>query len=101
RVLFALPGLHRYNRGAETAFIAIASELARSGDTVTLIGSGEERLATPYRFIRARSIARENFESFPSMPILRNDCAYEELTFISDFLLRYRPSNFDVTLTCS
>jgi glycosyltransferase involved in cell wall biosynthesis len=101
RILFALPGFHRYNRGAETALIAIASELVRSGDTVTLIGSGKGGAATPYRFLRARSVARENFESFPSVPILRNDCAYEELTFIPDFLRNYRPADFDVTLTCS
>jgi glycosyltransferase involved in cell wall biosynthesis len=101
RILFALPGLHRYNRGAEIAFIAVASELAKSGDTVTLIGSGEPRISTPYRFLRAVSIAREHFESFPTAPILRNDCAYEELTFIPDMLRRYRPADYDVTLTCS
>ena len=41
KVLFALPGLHRYNRGAETAFISIAKELVNAGDSVTLIGSGD------------------------------------------------------------
>ena len=40
RILFALPGLHRHDRGAEVAFIAIARELARAGHAVTLIGSG-------------------------------------------------------------
>ena len=43
RVLFALPGLHKYDRGAEIAFIAIARELAKAGDEVTLIGSGAPR----------------------------------------------------------
>src|SRR5262249_45228543 len=43
---------------------------------------------------------RETFESFPSLPALRNDCAYEELTFLPDLLRHYRPTEFDVTLTC-
>jgi glycosyltransferase involved in cell wall biosynthesis len=101
KVLFALPGLHRYDRGAETAFMSIASELARTGASVTLIGSGRERPATLYRFIRAASARRENFESFPTLPALRNECAYEELTFIPDFLRRYHPAEFDITVTCS
>jgi glycosyltransferase involved in cell wall biosynthesis len=101
RVLFALPGLHRYNRGAEVAFISVAIELARAGDSVTLIGSGQERAAMPYRFSHAASVARENFETFPSVPALRNECSYEELTFIPDLLRRYRPAEYDITLTCS
>jgi glycosyltransferase involved in cell wall biosynthesis len=101
RVLFALPGLHRYNRGAELAFISIASELARLGDTVTLIGSGYPYAGAPYRFLRAVSVQRERFESFPSVPVLRHEYAYEEFTFVPDLLRRYRPEDYDVTLTCS
>ena len=84
RVLFALPGLHRHNRGAEVAFISIAKELARLGDVVTLIGSGEADLTTPYRFLQAASIPRERFEAFPFGPVLRHECAYEELTFVPE-----------------
>lgn len=101
RVLFALPGLHRYDRGAEIAFISVAKELARGGAEVTLIGSGRARSAAPYHFLRTGSVARESFSSFPSMPFLRNDCAYEEFTFIPALLFRYRPADYDVTLTCS
>jgi glycosyltransferase involved in cell wall biosynthesis len=101
RVLFALPGLHRYNRGAEIAFISLARELARAGDAVALIGSGQDGAATPYRFLRAACLARENFESFPAIPVLRHEYAYEELTFIPSLLCRYRPADYDVTLTCS
>lgn len=101
RILFALPGLHRHDRGAEIAFMAIARELARAGHAVTLMGSGQDREGTPYRFLQAKSIAREYFRVFPSVPVFRNDCAYEELTFIPDFLLRYRPQDYDVTLTCN
>ncbi len=100
RILFALPGLHRYDRGAEIAFISVARALARSGNTVTLIGSGQDRPAEPYRFLRAASVARESFESFPSIPPFRNEYAYEEFTFIPDLLRRYRPAHYDVTLTC-
>lgn len=35
------------------------------------------------------------------MPMLRNECAYEELTFVPDCLHRYHPADFDITLTCS
>jgi glycosyltransferase involved in cell wall biosynthesis len=101
RILFVLPGLHRYNRGAEIAFISVATELAKSGDAVTLIGSGAPRAGSPYRFLHAASIQRESFEFFPSVPVLRSEYAYEELSFVPGLLWHYRPSDYDVTLTCS
>ncbi len=101
RVLFALPGLHRYDRGAEIAFTSVARELAKAGDSVTLIGSGDPKTTTPYRFLRAPSLAREKFESFPTMPIFRNECSYEELTFLPGLYHQYRPAEYDVTVTCS
>jgi glycosyltransferase involved in cell wall biosynthesis len=101
RILFALPGLHRHDRGAEVAFISVARELAKSGETVTLIGSGKDDITTPYRFFHAHCLAREHFEAFPSMPMLRNECAYEDLTFAPSLLRNYRPADYDVTLTCS
>src|SRR5262245_41112665 len=101
RVLFALPGLHRYDRGAEVAFISVARELAKGGDSVTLICSGQPRVGMPYRFLRAPSVARERFETFPSIVGLRGECAYEELTFVPSLLRQYRPADYDVTVTCS
>ena len=101
RVLFALPGLHKVDRGAEVAFISVANELAKNGFKVTLIGSGYPEGRTPYRYLHAASIARENFRTFPSMPLFRDDSAYEELTFVPDFLIKYRPADYDATLTCS
>jgi glycosyltransferase involved in cell wall biosynthesis len=101
RILFALPGLHLYDRGAEIAFISIASELARGGDEVTLIGAGRPCHDAPYRFLRAPTLRREYFESFPSVPVLRSEYAYEELAFLPSFLARYRPSDYDVTVTAS
>jgi glycosyltransferase involved in cell wall biosynthesis len=101
RILFALSGLHRFNRGAELAFLSVAEELAKLGDAVTLIGSGTPDSQTPHRFLRAESIRRERFERFPSFPVLRNECAYEELTFVPALVWRYRPNDYDVTVTCS
>src|SRR5271156_2397918 len=101
RVLFAIPGLHRYDRGAEVAFMAIAKELAKVGDIVTLIGAGKLRGGMPYRFVRAGCISRESFESFPALPVFRNEYAYEEITFIPGLLGAYNPSEYDVTVTCS
>jgi glycosyltransferase involved in cell wall biosynthesis len=101
RVLFVLPGLHRYPRGAEIAFISVATELAKAGDSVTLIGSGQPPSAAPYRFLQAASVEREKFEALPTMPILRNEYAYEELTFVPGLLREYRPAEYDVTVTCS
>lgn len=101
RILFALPGLHRYDRGAEIAFISVATQLANAGDTVTLIGSGEQRAGAPYRFLHAGSMRRENFESFPSLPALRGEYGYEDLSFLPGLLSRYRPQDYDVTITCN
>lgn len=101
RILFALPGLHSFDRGAEIAFIAVASELARSGHEVSLIGSGPERLNAPYRYLRAPLIKRERFERFPKLPTLRGETSWEEATFLPGFLKVYRPQDYDFTVTCS
>ena len=101
RILFALAGLHRVDRGAEVAFIALASELARLGNEVTLIGSGPPRPNTPYRYISVPLLRRELLEKFPSFPVLRSETAWEEATFAPGLLRKYKPSDFDVTITCS
>jgi|CXWL01.1.fsa_nt_gi glycosyltransferase involved in cell wall biosynthesis len=101
RILFALPGLHKYERGAEVALNALATELAIGGDDVTIIGSGHPKPSRPYRFFRARSLQREGFEHFPSLPVLRSETVYEEASFVPGLLRRYRPRDFDITATCS
>lgn len=101
RILFALAGLHRVSRGAEIALTSVATELARAGEDVTLIGSGEEVAGTPYRYLRAPLIPRERFERFPKIPGLRNETAWEEASFVPGFLRVYKPEDYDVTLTCS
>jgi glycosyltransferase involved in cell wall biosynthesis len=101
RILFALSGLRRYNRGAEIAFISVAKELAKRGDRVTLIGSGMPQGQTVYRFLRAGSVRRECFESFPFFPPLRSEDYYEELTFVPSLWMNYRPCDYEITITCS
>jgi len=101
RILFALSGLHRVNRGAEVAFLAVAQKLARAGDEVTLIGSGPEIPGRPYRYIQVGAVPRERFERFPKLPTLRSDTGWEELTFAVGLFLAFEPNDFDVTVTCA
>jgi len=102
RVAFVLPGLHRVCRGAEVAFESVAAELSLiSNVEVTLFGSGYEKPNDPYKFVHIGNIAREHFEKFPKFPIFRSEYAWEEFTFLPGLLTRYRPSDFDVTVTCS
>lgn len=101
RILFALPGLHKYERGAEVALNSLATELARSGDDVTLIGSGQPMASRPYRFLRAPSLRREIFERLPSLPVFRSETVYEEASFAPALLSQFRPRDFDITVTCS
>ena len=73
RILFTIPGFHRVDRGAEVALGSVATELARAGDEVTVIGSGPPRPDKSYRYLHAGCIPRERFERFPSLPILRGE----------------------------
>lgn len=101
RILFALPGFHRFERGAEIALLSLATELGRSGEQVTVIGSGEPRTGTPYRFVHAGSVRRERLERMPRVPALRSETGWEEATFAPGLLRAYRPADHDVTVTCS
>ena len=101
RVLFALSGLHQIDRGAERAFVSVADQLVRLGDSVTLIGSGPRGNGALYQFIRSRSVARKYFERFPNIPPFRDECAYEELTFVPALIWNYSPRQYDITVTCS
>ena len=101
RLLFALPGFHRVDRGAEVALLSVADACARAGDEVTVMGSGAARAGTAYRFVHVPSIRRERFEALPSAPMLRGDTGYEEASFAPGLAMRYRPGDYDVTVTCS
>lgn len=101
RVLFALPGLHRVQRGAEVAFESIGQALAESGVEVTLLGSGPPIAGRSYRYLRAGVVPRERFERAPSLaPFFRSEYVYEEATFVPGMLRRVRPRDYDVTVTC-
>lgn len=101
RLLFALPGFHRFDRGAEVALLAVAEHCARAGDAVTVMGAGKPRLDVPYTFCHVPAINRKWFERMPSLPVLRGDTAYEEASFAPGLIARYRPDAFDATITCS
>ena len=101
RVLFALSGLHRVNRGAEAAFESVAAELARLPETqVTLIGAGPPLPDRHYRFAQIGCLRRELFEGWPRVPLFRDESAYEELSFAAALTVAYRSGEHDITVTC-
>lgn len=100
RILFALSGFHRYDRGAEVALLSVASELARTGDEVTVVGSGTERSDTPYTFRHLPAIGREKFEKFPALPGFRNETQWEDATFAARLAISGEAGRYDATVTC-
>jgi len=100
-LLFALPGFHRYDRGAEVALLEVAAELARTGDRVTVVGSGEARDDTPYAYQRIGSIRRERFERAPKIPPFRSETSWEDATFSLALASGVALADFDASVTCS
>ena len=101
RLLFALPGFHRVERGAEVALLAIARALAALGEEVTLAGSGKPRAGMPYRYVEVPCVRRERLEWAPRFPPFRSETAWEDATFAAALLASFTPRAFDATLTCS
>lgn len=101
RIAIALPGIHRVNRGAETAFQSLGAALADRGHQVTLFGTGDPRPDTAYTYVKTSSRPRERFENWPFFPPLRDSFRYEELTWTPGLVRKFRPRDFDVTITCS
>lgn len=102
RIHFVLPGLHRVYRGAEVAFESIAQGIAALGqDEVTLVGSGQPISDRPYQFQHVGLIPRERFEALPKFPPFRSEFVGEEASWVANLLPRYRPSDADITVTCS
>ncbi len=102
RIQFLLPGMHRVHRGAEVAFEAIATEIAKLGlDEVTVVGSGPPIENRAYNFQSSGLISRERFEHFPIFPPFRSEYIYEEASWVLNYLPRYSPANADITVTCS
>jgi glycosyltransferase involved in cell wall biosynthesis len=100
-ILFALPGLHRVNRGAEVALESVALEIARRGKhQVTVAGSGQPIEGRPYKFRHVPNIQRSRFEAWPKLPFLRNEFMYEDLTFATG-LARKASFGADLTITCN
>lgn len=79
----------------------MASELARGGDEVTLVGSGPPRAGAPYHYIQVPVSSRERFERLPRLPVFRSETVWEEATFVPGLLRIYDPSAYDVTVACS
>lgn len=101
-ILFALPGLHRFDRGAEVVFESVAQEIARQGEhRVTLVGSGQPRPGRSYNFVHVPAVSRERFEHWPKLPFLRHEFMYEELTFAAGLAALRAVGESDITMTCS
>lgn len=101
RFLFALPGFHREDRGAEVALLAVANELARAGDRVTVLGSGPERSGVAYDYRQVAAINRRRLEWLPRIPPFRSDTAWEDATFALNLGRAWRPADHDLTVTCN
>jgi glycosyltransferase involved in cell wall biosynthesis len=102
RLLFALPGLHRFDRGAEVVFESVAQQIAERGEhQVTLVGSGRARANRAYEFIHVPAVSRERFEHWPKLPFLRHEFMYEELTFAMGLATLSNVGEADLTMTCS
>ena len=103
RVAFILPGLGRVQRGAEMAFREVASQLAGLPDMhVEVFGTGGRGLGQ-MKHHTVGCLPREKFERWPSLPCLRNEYQYEELSFILSLAGSgvFHPENFDITVTCT
>lgn len=101
KLLFALPGFHRYDRGAEVALLAVADALARTGDDVMVMGAGPPRENAAYAYRSVAAVGRERFERFPYFPPLRSETAWEDASFVPGLLAAYRPCDYDAVVTCS
>ncbi len=101
-ILFALPGLHRFGRGAEVVFESVAQQIALHGKhRVTLVGSGEAVAGRAYDFVHVPATPRERFETWPKLPFFRHEFMYEELTFAARLATLPVAAEADLTMTCS
>lgn len=96
-----MSGFHRVDRGAETALLSVAQELARTGASVTVAGSGCPRPGTAYDFVQVPVIARERFERLPALPCFRNETQWEDAIFAARLGRATDIASFDATLTCA
>jgi glycosyltransferase involved in cell wall biosynthesis len=101
KLCVALSGLHRVDRGAEVALERVADYIAQApGCEVTVFGSGPKIAGRHYRYVPVSCVPRDRFENWPLLPMFRDECAYEELTFAWNLWRAFDPDDFDLTLTC-
>lgn len=101
RYLFALPGFHQEERGAEVALLSVAAELSGMGNAVTVIGAGPPHSGTAYAYRQAVAVNRRKLERLPRIPPFRSETAWEDASFAWNLLRAYDQRDFDVTLTCN
>ena len=101
KILFALPGFHKFDRGAEVALLSVADQMAKAGMDVTVVGSGEERPDKSYSYRQVGSISRERFEKLPSVPVFRNETHWEDMTFAINLMRKIDLGMFDASVTCA
>jgi glycosyltransferase involved in cell wall biosynthesis len=102
RILFALPGFHRVARGAEVALESVAEHIAQKKEhQVRLIGSGPVKSNRTYEYKGHPVISRDRFTRWPRVPFLRNEFAYEDLTFAHRLMFDRWRTEADITVTCS
>ena len=101
RFLFALPGFHSEERGAEIALLAVADELAKADHSVTVIGSGPSRSGPTYAYRQVKTVNRRRLERLPRIPPFRSETVWEDASFAWGLRNAYDPAEFDVTVTCN
>lgn len=101
-VLFALPGIHRVRRGAETAMEAMAGELARlPGWEVTVMGAGEPIPGRAYKYEKVECPPFESFVGKRSLPLFRTPAQREEFVFARRMMTVAAGRRWDLTVGCS
>lgn len=103
RIALVLPGLGRVHRGAETAFLELASRWVRQpGVRVDAFGTGID-LPEGITAHPMACVPRERFERFPTFPALRSEYEWEELTFVLSLAWsrQFRANQYDIALHCS
>jgi len=101
RLLFALPGFHAHDRGAEVALLSVADELAARGDHVTVAGAGPPRPGRAYDYRQFATVDRRRFERLPPVPVLRTPESWEDMIFAGRLAAWLEPAAFDAVVTCS
>lgn len=101
RFLFALPGFHQEDRGAEVALLSVADQLSRSGSEVTVIGAGPQKSGVLYRYKQVKTINRRKLEGLPKFPPFRSETVWEDAIFAAKLFGSYRPADYDFTVTCN